>query len=96
MGEFLQHLGDQQVVQQECMKTPPDTANEKMPPHVEAFKTGGTEGVSVKPSVTAVDKVCKRVFTSMKDTTAPAHTAWHQTLHLWQQIRSPFFIDSTP
>jgi hypothetical protein len=45
------------------MKTPPDTANEKnMPPHVEAFKTGGTEGVSVKPSVTAVERVCKRQF----------------------------------
>jgi len=58
MGEFLQHLGDQRVVQEECMKTPPDTAYEKM----EAFNTGGTEGVSVKPSATAVDRVCKRQF----------------------------------
>jgi hypothetical protein len=45
------------------MKTPPDTANEtRRLLHVEAFNTGGTEGISVKPSVTAVDRVYKRQF----------------------------------
>lgn len=40
------------------MKTPPDKATKKkMPPQVEAFKTGGTEGVNVKTSLTAVDRV---------------------------------------
>lgn len=60
MGEFLQHLGNQRVVQRTYMKTPLDTATEKMPPQVEAFKTGGTDGINVKTTLTAVDRVCKR------------------------------------